>query len=95
MPKRSRREPAVKPARPKRRRTATIRQPERDANQTAFDAVQRLIELSEGTGGKNPLAVVLGRRGGLKGGKARAKRLTASERSESARRAANARWEKQ
>jgi hypothetical protein len=41
---------------------------------------------------KNPAAVALGRLGGLKGGKARAKKLTAKERSESARRAVNARW---
>lgn len=42
--------------------------------------------------GKNPAAVELGRRGGLKGGKARAAKLTAAERSEAARRAAQARW---
>jgi hypothetical protein len=43
---------------------------------------------------KNPAAVELGRRGGLKGGKARAAKLTPEERSESARKAAKARWEK-
>ncbi len=43
---------------------------------------------------KDPAAVSLGRRGGLKGGKARAKKLTAKERSEIARKAANARWSK-
>jgi hypothetical protein len=42
--------------------------------------------------GKDPAAVALGRRGGLKGGKARAAKLTAAERSEAARRAAQARW---
>ena len=41
---------------------------------------------------KDPLAVELGRRGGLKGGKARAAKLAAEERSESARKAARARW---
>lgn len=41
---------------------------------------------------KNPAAVELGRRGGLKGGRARAARMTAEERSEAARRAARARW---
>ncbi len=41
---------------------------------------------------KNPAAVALGKKGGLKGGPARAKKLTAEERSESARRAVNARW---
>jgi hypothetical protein len=33
-----------------------------------------------------------GRKGGQKGGKARAERMTREERSEAARRAANARW---
>ena len=37
-------------------------------------------------------AAKLGRRGGQKGGKARAQSLTAEERSEIARRAAEARW---
>jgi hypothetical protein len=43
---------------------------------------------------KDPIAVLLGRRGGLKGGPARAAKLTAEERSESARKAVMARWEK-
>jgi hypothetical protein len=42
--------------------------------------------------GKDPAAVALGRKGGLKGGKARAARMTAKERSEAARKAAAARW---
>jgi hypothetical protein len=41
---------------------------------------------------KDPAAVALGRRGGLKGGKARAAKLTQEQRSESARKAAQARW---
>jgi hypothetical protein len=36
----------------------------------------------------------LGRRGGLKGGKARAAKMTPEQRSESARKAAKARWAK-
>jgi hypothetical protein len=40
------------------------------------------------------LARRLGQRGGLKGGPARAKKLTPEERSESARKAAKARWAK-
>jgi hypothetical protein len=40
---------------------------------------------------RDPAAVALGRRGGVKGGKARAAKMTAEERSESARRAARAR----
>jgi hypothetical protein len=42
--------------------------------------------------GKNPDAVRLGRLGGLKGGKARWKGTTQKERSEAARKAAQARW---
>lgn len=42
---------------------------------------------------KNPAAVALGRKGGLKGGKARAAKMTKEQRSESARKAAKARWE--
>jgi hypothetical protein len=43
---------------------------------------------------KNPHAMALGKMGGSKGGKARAAKLTAEERSESARKAALARWAK-
>lgn len=43
---------------------------------------------------KNPNAVALGRLGGLKGGKARAKKLSPERRSEIARNAANIRWQK-
>ena len=43
---------------------------------------------------KNPAAVALGRLGGLKGGKARAEKLTSERRSEIAKRAALARWGK-
>lgn len=44
--------------------------------------------------GKDPAAVALGRKGGLKGGKARAAKLTAEQRSEIAKRAAAARWQR-
>ena len=44
--------------------------------------------------GKNPAAVLLGRQGGLKGGAARAKKLTAEQRSQIAKKAAEARWHK-
>jgi hypothetical protein len=43
---------------------------------------------------KNKAAQELGRLGGAKGGRARAKNMTAKERSEAARKAANARWAK-
>ena len=42
--------------------------------------------------GKDPAAVMLGRRGGLKGGKARALAMTPEQRSDAARKAATARW---
>lgn len=43
---------------------------------------------------KNPAAVALGRLGGLKGGKARAAKLSAARRSAIAKKAARARWGK-
>ena len=43
---------------------------------------------------RDPAAVALGRKGGLKGGKARADKMTPEERAESARKAAAARWAK-
>jgi len=43
---------------------------------------------------KNPYAVALGRKGGKKGGPARAANMTAEERSASARNAVMARWAK-
>jgi len=67
----------------------------RDTNQLA----KSIVDLSTGDAdeidpdeGKDPAAVALGRKGGLKGGKARAESLTAEERSEIARKAAKARW---
>ncbi len=48
--------------------------------------------VEEATGGKDPHAVALGRRGGKKGGKARAANMTPEQRSEAARKAARARW---
>lgn len=43
---------------------------------------------------KNAAAVELGRSGGLKGGKARAAKMSPEQRSEAARKAARARWAK-
>jgi len=65
------------------------RRSEPDLNQLAAAIV------SEATKEKNPHAVVLGRLGGLKGGKARARNLSARKRSEIARKAAKTRWIKQ
>jgi len=44
--------------------------------------------------GKNPNAVALGRLGGLKGGKARAAKMTPEQRKEIAKKAAKKRWNK-
>jgi hypothetical protein len=44
--------------------------------------------------GKDPLAVELGRRGGLKGGPARAKKLSKEQLSKIGKAAAEARWKK-
>lgn len=44
--------------------------------------------------GKNPAAVALGKLGGLKGGAARAAKLSANERKEIAKKAARKRWGK-
>jgi len=41
---------------------------------------------------KDPAAVALGRKGGRKGGKARAAKMSARERSDAAKKAAQARW---
>lgn len=51
---------------------------------------QKQSKLSKTT--KNPAAVALGRLGGLKGGPARAKKLSKKRLSEIARAAVNARW---
>jgi len=42
---------------------------------------------------KNPAAIALGRLGGLKGGKARAAKLSARRRTDIAKKAAKARWQ--
>ncbi len=80
------------------------RKAKRDLNQLAASIVEqstdeafnrRAKELTEfviaQNAGKNPAAVALGRLGGLKGGKARADKLTAKQRKEIARKAAKTR----
>jgi hypothetical protein len=61
-----------------------------DPNQLAASIVQEAT--SDPPREKNPAAVALGRLGGLKGGKARAARLSAKKRKAIARVAAKARW---
>ena len=66
-----------------------------DVNQIAADILRAATgEPHDLTpkGKKNPAAVALGRLGGLKGGKARARALSSSKRAQIARRAAKARW---
>jgi hypothetical protein len=71
----------------------------RDSNQLAYQI------MLESTGqapkfepppekSKNPAAVALGRLGGLKGGNARAAKLSARKRSQISAKAAKARWKK-
>jgi hypothetical protein len=50
--------------------------------------------LDDPNSGKNPAAVALGKLGGAKGGRARAKALTSEQRADIARLAAQARWKK-
>ena len=57
-----------------------------DTNVLAFSIVR------SATREKNPAAVALGRLGGLIGGHARAKKLSASKRSAIAKKAAKSRW---
>lgn len=67
----------------------------RDLNKMAASIVGEATDESPSTDpdeGKDPNAVALGRKGGLKGGKARAAKLTPERRSEIARKAARTRW---
>lgn len=69
----------------------------RDTNQLAkliADIATGEVTETKTDDGKDPAAVALGRKGGLKGGDARAKKLTADQRSEIAKKAAKARWAK-
>jgi hypothetical protein len=69
----------------------------RDPNQLA----KSIIDIATGEkpehdpgAGKDPAAVALGRKGGLKGGAARAASLTPEQRADAAKKAADARWKK-
>ena len=80
------------------------KKPSTDVNVTAFEILQAATGEPEDVSHngksvkkpdqpeKNPAAVALGRLGGLKGGKARAEKLSASKRTEIAKRAATSRW---
>ncbi len=76
-------------------RSSKNHQDPEDFAETAFRVFQEAVgetPLEEST--KNPAAVALGRLGGLKGGKARASKLTGEQRSEIAKKAAKSRWHK-
>jgi hypothetical protein len=69
--------------------------PSADPNVAAFQAVERLTGNTPASASeRKAMAAILGRRGGKKGGKARAANLSAERRSEIARVAAKARWSK-
>jgi len=71
-----------------------------DFTQTAAAVVSQSIgeglfdgqPLSDPNEGKDPQAIERGRQGGLKGGKARASKLTAKRRKQIAKKAAKSRW---
>lgn len=76
--------------------------PAKDVNVNAFEILQALTgqpaeeptkKKKPTSAEKNPAAVALGRLGGLKGGKARAAKLSAKKRSDIAKKAAKSRWE--
>jgi hypothetical protein len=67
----------------------------KDLNQAAYSIVQRATapkKPPDDSEGKNPAAVALGRLGGLKGGAARARKLSKKRRAEIAQKAAKTRW---
>jgi len=63
-----------------------------DPNQLAASIVAKTTGEAKAQPEKNPAAVALGRLGGLKGGKARAEKLSPRKRKKIARQAAKARW---
>jgi hypothetical protein len=65
-----------------------------DLNQIAASIVEQSTTQAEAHTEKNPAAVALGRLGGLKGGRARAEKLSPARRKEIARKAAAGRWKK-
>ena len=78
-----------KPDEPRRRKRPT------DLNRLAFSIVTDATSDEpepDPYEGKDAAAVELGRKGGLKGGRARAEKLTPEQRSEIAKKAAAARW---
>jgi hypothetical protein len=69
-----------------------------DANTAAFRTVQEITGAAERTpdpdAGKDPAAVARGKKGGAKGGKARAAKMTPKQKAAAGKKAAAARWGK-
>ncbi len=67
-----------------------------DASTMAFrivaEATGQAPKTPDPDAGKDPAAMALGKKGGAKGGKARAAKMTKSQLAESAKKAAQARW---
>ena len=76
------------------KRSSRGKQGPEDVNEIAFRVAREAmgVKRAEWEDGKNPAAVALGKLGGLKGGKARAAKLTAEQRRRIAQNAARARW---
>jgi len=80
-------------------RSSTNKRRTRDVNKLAKSIVDLatgnpISEEPQPVKEKDPLAVELGRRGGLKGGKARSEKLSDEEKREIAKKGAEARWGK-
>ena len=65
---------------------------QKDPSEIARHVLNAVVSDAEPKPEKNPAAVALGRLGGLKGGAARAAKLTSEQRVEIAKNAAKARW---
>ena len=65
---------------------------QKDPSKIARHVLDAVVPGAEPKPEKNPAAVALGRLGGLKGGKARAAKLTAEKRKAIAKMAAQKRW---
>ena len=78
------------------KRSSRKKQGPKDVNEIAFRVAAEAAgeKPEEWEDGKNPAAVALGRLGGLKGGKARAAKLSPEQRTSIARKAAKERWKK-
>jgi hypothetical protein len=87
---------ATLPPMPDRSRKPRPRDPNQRAKfviDIATGAIEDKADPKPGDASKDPAAVSLGRRGGLKGGKARAAAMTPERRAEIARKAATKRWD--